>query len=706
MSDKTIPMVDDKTQRMDEKYLHRLVLTKSSLETQKDRYEIDLERRIGIGGESQVYLARRLSDGEEVAIKIHDTVADDPQSRRNRKAVLDFLTKNSDFTKTLMMPLWDYGHIEMLDRESGELFIRFLDVIPYCKDGELKHCDFFTLRDKIIPDILHGLNILHSNNLVHRDIKPTNIYLYKGFVLLADFGTTSQIMNAESHSKTQTRRGTPGYTAPEISDNYYVVASDYYSLGCTIATLYKGRHVYQNLIEAGNLEDITIAIRRKGLPLDCPEKDKSLQILVDALVMRDENMRAGYDAVKLWLSDPNTFAKKWRNTIHKGVEKTTLDFNFEGTKCDNIEELTEAIQKEWDKGKQYLYRGTFKAFFDVKDPTIANIAQDIVENKKTAKNQNLGLAMFLHYIYTTQKKDCPIFWCGETYNKLSDISKDIANETASEEKIIDMLKSRFLSWKFEMMTAGMQSKQDIIKRLKEIEDLTKQYGRLGYFYLMYCCSALISSQSEISTTDKEQYNQSPDYLFNKMIKDGCSFYEKAEHLIKDDMELAYLAFIGYKESVLELKKNLTGAFLNDESISDLLLIYKLFEGISKNKTIVREHFLSYGPLAYLYWFQQNLSLYKFNSPFSKEIEQNIKKIKIGKELNINDNFNGLLKIKRQLKEFFKIFQNNCILTQLGLSTDHDKNGITTHNSHAFFISEFYGLTVPIGYLKSLDNNNL
>ncbi|MCL2065103.1 MAG: protein kinase family protein [Candidatus Cloacimonetes bacterium] len=359
MSDKTIALADDRTQRMDEKYSHRLVLTQTILETNKDKYEIDLNNRIGMGGESQVYLAKRMSDGEQVVVKIYDTFTD-KRKLLTRKKILEFLRENSDYHQTHIMPLLDDGTTEMKDYDTDELDIIDdipFDVLPYCPEGAIKQCDYQTLKTKIIPEVLQALNLLHTNNLVHRDLKPSNIYFYDNVVVLADFGTTSRIQNIKEHEKTQVKRGTPGYTAPEMSDYYYVIATDYFSFGCTIATLYKGKHVYQNLIDTNDIENINIAMRRKGLPLECSNDENSLQLLVNALVMRDENMRAGYEAVRLWLDDVNSFEYKWRNTINQGFEKLSLNFDFEGIKFSNYQQLADEVSSKWEIGKKYLFRG-------------------------------------------------------------------------------------------------------------------------------------------------------------------------------------------------------------------------------------------------------------------------------------------------------------------------------------------------------------
>jgi tRNA A-37 threonylcarbamoyl transferase component Bud32/tetratricopeptide (TPR) repeat protein len=198
------------------------------------RYTI--EREIGRGGMSIVYLARDLRNERRVALKV---------LRPNLAQVLGsdrFLREikvAAGLTHPHILPLFDS------DIADGLLFY----TMPYVEGESLRHR---LQREGRLPvsdavtiarDVADALAYAHSQNIVHRDIKPENILIEAGHPVVSDFGIARAISAANESRMTGSGIvvGTVDYMSPEQASGGDVDGrSDIYSLACVLYEMLTG----------------------------------------------------------------------------------------------------------------------------------------------------------------------------------------------------------------------------------------------------------------------------------------------------------------------------------------------------------------------------------------------------------------------------------------------------------------------------------
>jgi len=670
----------------------RLLIQDAVLTGKKSEYTIIAARQLGFGGEAKVYLAIDNSTKQEFVAKIFTSLrVDDSKVIQNRNLIVDFLTQHSDYKKHNIMPLLDHGVLE-IRRETGFISSYFVDILPYVEDGSLAtsgRVNYATIKEKIIPSVNNALCVMHKNGIVHRDIKPSNLYMYDEHIVLSDFGTACAINIDDPLAlvRTDTRRGSVGYMAPEVAGNYAVQASDYFSFGCTLGTLYNGEHFFKHLMERNDHIGMNRMFQLGQIPIFYRSGEEALKELIEGLLRIPINERMTYDAVFAWLNDYNKFKEKYvLNFSRKSAE---WEFIFENTLCTNETELANAMAKKWQEAKDYLYSGGIKAssiitFFNSKNQTIAMRARRILEDIDTETEYDLGLARFLYYL-TGGKA---IHWEGHVFEKTSDIALYMNESDKVDKSILKLFTTKFLSWHVSMIMQKNPSESaklhEVLAVISDIESLSESHPNLAYYY-----ARLI-----LLPPDKRVKKINFDNYFKEISASAYKFYESCGQIFFDDKELALFAYSSNKENILSFKEMISR--LN--FLSDINALYYFFEAVCEDKAKVRESYHKIGPNSYLYWFKNNLSYYNFSTQKARSLRGIIEKYQFSQDLDLKEQERLFLTLNQSLQDFFELFQQNIFLQSLGVI---EQKEITAKTSGAFFIEDFYGKAVPPLFIYEL-----
>jgi eukaryotic-like serine/threonine-protein kinase len=245
-----------------------------------DRYKV--LRKLGEGGMGSVYLAEHVVIEKKFALKVLA-----PELARRPDLVARFLQEARSASRI--------GHENVIDisdfgqSPDGLVFIamEFLDGRDL---GEIVRSqgamDWPQARD-IVLQICRALRAAHDKGIVHRDMKPENIFLIHRegqphFVKILDFGI-AKVMGLDPNGPRLTRTGmifgTPEYMAPEQAEGKDTDhRADIYAVGCILYHLLTGQtpfvaESFMTMLTKHLMEDpVAPSQRRPDLPIS-PEMD-------------------------------------------------------------------------------------------------------------------------------------------------------------------------------------------------------------------------------------------------------------------------------------------------------------------------------------------------------------------------------------------------------------------------------------------------
>jgi serine/threonine-protein kinase len=271
---------------------------------------------LGAGGMGEVYQAVSLKDQSVVAIKFLRGDNYDPKMQGRFAREIRIM---QDLNHPNIMPIYSSGI-------AGDMLYYTMHLVngqtlaTFVRRRKLSPLELYPILEQLVSALAYG----HSVNLVHRDLKPDNVFIERNrqtnraHIYLGDFGLGKRTGIDQTLTEADAVLGTPHYMAPEaVLGEPLTHRTDLYALGIIVYEILVGRVPYSE--EQGHLTAMAHVTRPIPPPTHIhPNFPKALeQMLLKALEKRPENRyESATDFLNAYIEAMNAMTPEERTTIY------------------------------------------------------------------------------------------------------------------------------------------------------------------------------------------------------------------------------------------------------------------------------------------------------------------------------------------------------------------------------------------------------
>lgn len=336
--------------------------------------EYELERLLSDNsGEAQVFLVNR--DGKDYVLKVYY-----PNFNIDKK----LMQVIRSFQFEMIVELLDYGKT-YVDGKS-----RYYELMEYLRGGTLREMVLGGDMKRFRRIALQGAAALaycHKNNVLHKDVKPTNFFFRdeaKEQLVLGDFGI-SAMRESESQNFRTTQARTPIYAAPEMYTDVIdgevdiTAAADFYSLGMTLFAFWLGEN------PMSSNERTMMKQKNEGRLPRLNELPDNVRRLVQGLTAVNPQSRWGFDEVERWFKGEEVKVDTASPYLKYKSFVVDPEHNLV---ADNVHELVPLLLANEQLACNYLYNGQIVSWLDTCGNTrLSAIVKDIITNRYPADHK-------------------------------------------------------------------------------------------------------------------------------------------------------------------------------------------------------------------------------------------------------------------------------------------------------------------------------
>ena len=357
-----------------------------------------------------------------------------------------------------------------MDHGTDVLSGRYYEILPFYEKGDLSQHPSFDhdlLMEVVAYSLNEGLHAIHEAGIVHRDIKPNNLFLNEDStsIIIGDFGISSTL-DQGSVAFTANSNRTNGYAAPEVYSSLISEESDYYSFGITLLELAIGENPFKHLTEQQILK-MTL-MDSIDIPATIPDR---LTTLIKGLTRKDRNIRWGYSEVKKWLNgEPVAVAT---DTFKRNIRP----YRFEGKEIISLEELAMMFAVNRDVAKKHLYSGLVKELVE----QFGEEFEIKVMECEEIRDHDKGIHMLINSIHPNP----PLCWKGEVYRDLTELGGKMKDVLPNVDAVTNELVEHNLLLPFLKRNRLDQEHAEFYREVQNIQKIVKEDAKYAYYQLAF-----------------------------------------------------------------------------------------------------------------------------------------------------------------------------------------------------------------------------
>ena len=653
-------------------------------------------------GESQIYGCHRLVGDEKLVARVLISITPESEieKRQTRDKVIRFLDGMSGNEDAHILPLFDHGTIPVNGKDY------YVEVYPFCEGGDLGRrkgqISYNELHDEIIPALNQALHFFHNAGLVHRDVKPDNLYKYNGKVVIGDFGITCDLRE-DGFATDKYKTGTLGYYAPELMSQAAIKASDYYSFGQTIWTLYSGEMMYRNILrrykeygldeQRNQVNFAMLSNTYYGLD-EISKDDAFFEILIRGLLQYDPSHRFDYDKVKRWIDGDKSIAHEIAD--FDATKTFTRSFRLFGVECWDDEDVCRELSTHWEDGLEALYDGMLKDFYASQTYEHARFLDGIMKKYTRCDNRdaipfmnNIGLAKTIMYF----SKNKILCWRGDVYKSLNDISvalEGYLDNNQSDKDYYGLVYSELIGEWYSKMPNAQEDVSEALNALTDMLKLDDQGSGIALNWLRFLLSE-DRSKLQISECDDLQK-----YIRYLLEEPGRIYGGKEDIPVVDNMKfMGLLCAWGYDEIVKLFHESIEKGYADRyELFFDF--IEREMENSEEDRKLVDNFYCNYGPKGYLTWWKNNSNEYTYKGKASKTLKDSLDSVTINPDSAIVDQRGVMATLSSLSNQFIQRMESDLFMASIGIQGLTD-DYIFSEKLSCSWDYEFLGQQAPIGF---------